>query len=200
MKQTRLSSLKKNSLVSSKLREVWKKPDTSSIEAFEKDISNLPQLEIVPTHYTTKDAFVREILFPKGCFMIGRIAKYDHILIMLSGKMQIWNEDIGIHILEGPNIIQSRSGIRRAGIALEETRWATVHGAPGMQKDSTIDNDLVFDFFTTATMAEYQEFIAASPALPAPCASVQKFLPGDTSAMDGEKQTAREMQILNNLD
>jgi quercetin dioxygenase-like cupin family protein len=153
MRKTRLSERKLPvvSVVPSNLIEV---------EKLEALIKASPQIDMKPNHYAAKDVFVRQITFPKGCVAVGRVHKYDHISILISGKMQIWTAEKGVHIVEGPSITVARAGMKRAGIALTDTIWATAHGAIGITADSEIYDDKVFDFFTLATMDEYFAFIS----------------------------------------
>src|ERR1043166_6557165 len=83
-------------------------------------------------HFTPIDpkygccAYAREMFVPKGYVIVGKIHKHAHLNFLMKGKMSVASEN-GTQIVEAPMIMVSQPGIKRAGYALEDSIWVTVH-------------------------------------------------------------------------
>lgn len=86
-----------------------------------------PQIEIKTTHYFAKGIYAREIFIPKGVLLTGKIHKTEHLNIVSQGKIAVVTE-FGQKIIEAPCTLVSEPGTKRAGLALEDTVWTTIHG------------------------------------------------------------------------
>jgi hypothetical protein len=98
----------------------------SSICQLEEAMLQHPQVEIKTTHYFAAGLYAREIFIPKGTLLTGKIHKTEHLNIISKGKISVATED-GNKIIEAPCTIISRPGTKRAGYALEDTVWTTIH-------------------------------------------------------------------------
>jgi len=115
-------------------------------------------------HYRGNHIIARESSFPAGTIAIGRVHKYDHISIMLTGHMTIWTPDKGLHDVFGPDVTEAKCGMKRAGFAHTDTRWVCVFGAdlPEEADDEEIMEYLTFErygdylSFTNKTLIEYK--------------------------------------------
>ncbi len=81
---------------------------------------------------------MREITIPADTLMTGKVHKFEHVSIMLSGLMTVLTET-GIRTVEGPQVFISPAGTKRVGYAHTEVRWVTVH----LNEDELRDVELI---------------------------------------------------------
>ena len=103
--------------------------------------------------YYSGGMYCREITIPEGAFITGRIYKFDHIEIMLSGEIEILSADGGKTYYEGHNVIEAKAGKRQGGLAHKETKWLTINCIP----DYLPINEAL-DFTSVLTYKEYKDF------------------------------------------
>ena len=85
--------------------------------------------------------YARELFIPKGQILVGAKHKTEHLNVVLKGEISIATRE-GIIFIEAPCIFKSDVGIRKVGLAHEDTIWLTVH--PTKETDvEKIENDLV---------------------------------------------------------
>lgn len=101
-------------------------PLRDRVLAFEAFTSTHPQVPIPVKHEFIDGLYKREIIFPKGTLATGKIHPTDHMDVMLEGAMLVATED-GIKRIDAPCTLVSRAGHKKAGIALERTRWISYH-------------------------------------------------------------------------
>lgn len=109
------------------MSEIQRKVARQQIQALEDAMRKFDQLEIETRHYFAKGLYAREITIPKGCLLTGKIHKTEHLNIVSKGKIAVVTE-FGQQIIEAPCTLVSQPGTKRAGLALEDTVWTTVHG------------------------------------------------------------------------
>ena len=97
--------------------------------------------------------YCREITIPEGAFITGRIYKFDHVEIMLSGEITIISADGGTKRYEGHNVIEAKAGKRQGGLAHKETKWLTINCIPDYLPMAE-----ALDFTSVLTYKEYQDF------------------------------------------
>jgi hypothetical protein len=93
---------------------------------FENFLLSIDGLKIEPIHSFAKGIYARQILIPKGTFVTGFIHKHEGLNIVSYGKMSVVSDE-GFYIVEGPCTMVSKSGIKKAGYAIEDTLWTTIH-------------------------------------------------------------------------
>ena len=135
----------------------------------EKELFKLPQ--IVDEDYSLKEyysggLYCRQITIPAGALITGRIYKFNHIEMMLSGDIIILSADGGKKNYQGHNVIEAKSGKRQAGLALTDTVWMTINQVPeGIPLHEMLDYTSVltyeeFDaFYRELNQADYQKFL-----------------------------------------
>lgn len=130
-----------------------------SRDVFDKIEQGLFELEQIPVEaYQLNECisggmYCREITIPKGAAITGRIYKFDHIEMMISGDITIISADGGKERYTGHNIIEAHAGKRQCGLAHEETKWLTVNLIPEhFPLDQALDYSAVF------TYEQYQKF------------------------------------------
>lgn len=101
-------------------------PVNRVIERAEEKLLMLPQIDCPLEHKFAPGVYLREIIMPKGAFIIGHEHKTEHFNIVLSGRARVL---IGGDVQEivAPCIFVSKPGVRKVLYILEEMRWATVH-------------------------------------------------------------------------
>lgn len=110
------------------------------------------QVEIPVTHRFSGGIYAREITIPKGTLLTGRIHKFDHFDIMLSGDVTVSTDSGETKRLTGLNIMEGKAGKKRAGYAHEDTHWITFHSAEER------DPNEMYEFLTCASFEELEQF------------------------------------------
>jgi len=126
-------------------------PIRKYLEQFDED-GKLGDLMLVQnvTNHLVDGLYVRELLIPKGSFIISRVHKRALVNIISTGKVVVVDSN-GINEYTAPSTFISKSGTQRIVIAIEESVWNTVH-----KTDVTDTDDLVNDL----TSDNYSDHIA----------------------------------------
>jgi hypothetical protein len=110
------------------------------------------QAEIPVKHCFTGGMYSREVVIPKDALLTGRIHKFDHFDIMLSGDITVSTDNGEVKRLTGLNIMEGKAGKKRAGFAHEETHWITFHSAEER------DPEEMYEFLTCGSFQELDDF------------------------------------------
>ena len=78
------------------------------------------------THTFGPGVYVREVTFPADTYAIGHYQNFEHINIMIKGKVRMINEDGTSTILTAPLTFIGKPG-RKMGYIIEETIWQNVY-------------------------------------------------------------------------
>lgn len=100
----------------------------------------------------TPGEYRREITIPAGVVLIGAEHKTRHLNILSRGRIVVWTE-AGMCELVAPFEFWSEPGTKRAGYALEESVWTTVHENP----DDETDLETLCQRLTTSEFADLME-------------------------------------------
>jgi len=102
--------------------------DTSlpMIEQLETVMLDMPQIDVPVVHHFAPDVYMREVIMPKGSFIIGHEHTTEHYNIVLSGRASVLMDGV-VHKIQAPCIIKSNAGVRKILYIHETMRWATVH-------------------------------------------------------------------------
>lgn len=92
----------------------------------------------MPKHYFAPGMYLRELLVPAGMLIVGKIHRHAHFLIVVSGKAEVISE-FGRAVVEGGHISESPAGVKRVVLAIEDTRFLTVH----LNKDDSQDLEII---------------------------------------------------------
>lgn len=93
-------------------------------------------------HTFAPGVYVREMFIPAGSLVVGKIHKMEHVVILLSGTIQVVTET-GNETLKGPITIVSDIG-KKAVHAITDCVWINVHPNPSDTKDlKKIENQLI---------------------------------------------------------
>lgn len=99
-----------------------------AVEALEQLMLEHDQVEIPAVESYKNGLYSREITIPAGTLLTGRVWLDDYIDIMVSGHIVVATAD-GVKELKGYNVCDGAAGRKRAGYAVEDTKWITVHKA-----------------------------------------------------------------------
>jgi hypothetical protein len=97
----------------------------TKLEDFIRD--NLETVELEVTHHHIPGVYVRAIYIPKDNLLTGKIHKYECVNIMAKGILVISDENGLRKTLVAGDIFNSPAGTKRAGYALEDVVYITVH-------------------------------------------------------------------------
>lgn len=153
-----MKKLKKDRSVDESLSLVEEAAATSldsrrkGIFALERLMVSQEQAPIPVNHRFTGGMYSREIIIPKGTLLTGRIHKFDHFDIMLSGDITVSTDDGGTKRFTGLNIFEGKAGKKRAGVAHEDTHWITFHSAEERNPDDMVE------FLTCGSFEELEVF------------------------------------------
>lgn len=113
----------------------------------ESKLSDQPQEKLDTKRTLGGGMIAQEILIKKGTTLTGQIHKKEHLNIVVSGLIAVATED-GEALIDaryGPVTLVSRPGTKRAGHALEDTVWITLHTFDeSMTDDDIVTNDAGF--------------------------------------------------------
>lgn len=121
----------------------------SRVIDIEMDIaSNFEQIEFDLEHHFCDGLYSRTIFLPKGSLLVGHIHKNSCINVISKGRIMTYSID-GKHVHTGHCVMPGQAGVKRAGVALEDTIWTTIHLNPDNETDLdklktnlTIDREL----------------------------------------------------------
>jgi hypothetical protein len=122
------------------------------INALEQAMLQEEQVPIDVNHRFNGGIYAREITIPKGTLLTGRIHKFDHFDIMLSGDISVSTDTGEVKRLTGLNIMEGKAGKKRAGYAHEDTHWITFHCAEERNPEE------MYEFLTCGSFEELEEF------------------------------------------
>jgi quercetin dioxygenase-like cupin family protein len=82
-----------------------------------------------PIHRFAPGMYMRELTIPAGMLVVGKIHKHEHFLLVMSGRADVVSE-FGRDTVTAGHISISPAGVKRAVLALEDTRFVTLHHNP----------------------------------------------------------------------
>jgi hypothetical protein len=85
-------------------------------------------------HYFADGVYMRQLTIPKGNVCVGKTHRYEHLNILLSGTIDVATNE-GVVQMTGPCIVKSPAGVKRAGYAVTDTTWLTVHANHDNEQD-----------------------------------------------------------------
>lgn len=109
----------------------------------------------------------REMTIPAGVVLTGAVHRDRHLNIVSRGRIVVWTEE-GMREIVAPYEFWSEPGTKRAGYALEETVWTTVHPNP----DDETDIAVLCERYTTSKHTELMEYRNAIKQKEALCLGV----------------------------
>lgn len=100
----------------------YSRPAQINTATLEAEMLNHPQETAPVVHRFGPGIYIREVTLPKGAFAIGHRQIYEHLNIMLKGRVRMLDGNL----LEAPLIFVGQPG-KKAGWIEEETVWLNVY-------------------------------------------------------------------------
>ena len=85
--------------------------------------------------YFAPGLYLREVLMPKGAFVVSKKHKTEHPFIVSRGIIRVWDEQGGAVEIEAPYQGITLPGTKRVLYSIEDTVWTTVHLNPKNLRD-----------------------------------------------------------------
>jgi hypothetical protein len=101
----------------------------NDIESVERQALRHPQADCPVTHRFAPGIYVREVIVPRGTFIIGHAHKTECLNMLIKGRIRVMIDGV-VTELTAPFAFNSAPGVRKVAYALEETIWANVHPNP----------------------------------------------------------------------
>lgn len=96
------------------------------LEAFERMMLKLEQVECPVIHRFGPGIYIREITMPAGCFAIGARHKVHQLNVMLKGRVTVLNPDGSTAELKAPMMFVGKPG-QKVGYVHEEVVWQNIY-------------------------------------------------------------------------
>lgn len=128
----------------------------AKLEALEQEIKNFDQIEIPVRHFFHGDIYLREVTFPKGCIVSGRIHLFDHFEILISGDITVSTDTDAPARYTGYTVMKGLAGKKRAFFAHEESVFMTAHSSEERDPD---------EMYARITCGSFEDFEAFQTAL-----------------------------------
>lgn len=87
-----------------------------------------------PIHMFAPGMYLRELTVPAGMLIVGKIHRHAHFLMVLSGRAEIVSE-FGRMSVSAGHVSVSPAGVKRAVLAIDDTRFVTIHVNKGNSTD-----------------------------------------------------------------
>lgn len=122
----------------------------SEIEELEESLHALPEGDKIPPddvtqHFFAEGVYARMIFVPAGHVIVGKIHKHETMNILCQGKISVATEQ-GTMYFEGPCIVNSAPGIKKAAYAVEDTWWINIHPTTETDLAKIEDEVIVKDY------------------------------------------------------
>ncbi|RLA26261.1 MAG: hypothetical protein DRQ62_00060 [Gammaproteobacteria bacterium] len=130
------------------------KSSVANIDELVKELEPYNKLSELPLeHFHGDNLYVRYAMYPKGAVVIGRVHKFNHVFVLMSGEATIWTRD-GKNRVKAPAIIETKAGTQRVGYFHANSMCLNCHG-----HESNEDISEPEKFFTTETEKEYNDYL-----------------------------------------
>lgn len=110
------------------------------IEEAEAHFLNMKQADCPVAHHFGPNIYVREVTLPAGIIAIGHHQKYEHLNIMLTGKVAVIDGD-AVRVLTAPMIFTGQPG-RKVGYVIETCVWQNIYSTSETNIDKLEDTFL----------------------------------------------------------
>lgn len=105
----------------------------NSIEELEIAMLSLPQVECPVVHHFFPGLYIRELTIPAGVLAIGHAQKYEHLNIILQGRVSMFEEG-KVKFIKGPLMFMGQPG-RKFGYVTETIVWQNIFPNPTNETD-----------------------------------------------------------------
>jgi hypothetical protein len=114
------------SAISAAVTVTFSVPMRAKVEALEREIQRMPQVDCPLWHYFAPGLYARRMLIRKGTVLTGAVHRTEHLCIV-SGDIEVSTDEGMRRITAQQEVLSSKAGAKRVGYAHEDTIWTTVH-------------------------------------------------------------------------
>jgi len=130
--------------------------EREGIQALQDLMCDIPEedkfdINEMTEHFFAPGIYARMIFIPAGGVVVGKIHKHETMNIICKGKIAVATED-GKIVVEGPCVINSSPGIKKAGYAIEDTWWINIHATDETNLDKIEEEFIAKDYEETDTL------------------------------------------------
>lgn len=98
----------------------------ADVERLQAAMLAMPQIELPTKHWFADGMYCRELFRPAGTTIVGKVHKKEHFYIVASGIVTVVGDGTR-ETIEGPKVIVSTPGTKRAVFAHTDATCITVH-------------------------------------------------------------------------
>lgn len=113
-------------------------PSREKIVALQESMKEIQCEQPEPHHFFATGMYARELTVPAGMLIVGKIHRHEHFLFVLNGRAEVISE-FGRFTVEAGHISVSPAGVKRIVLAMEDTKFVTVH----LNKDDSQDLEVI---------------------------------------------------------
>ena len=132
------------------MNALTQKPFIDAIFHLEQFLLTQPQVELPVAHYRIKGVYVRAMTIPADTVLTGKIHNFESISILAQGTIRVNNGE-SMQDITAPHIMIDKGGIKRAGYAVTDCTFITVHRTDQEELEA-IEEEL-----TSMTFDEYKQ-------------------------------------------
>jgi hypothetical protein len=112
----------------------------ANVKRLEDQIMISPnKIDLPRTDHFAPGLYARELFMPKGSVITSLIHKFDHFTFILYGRALVVSEGQLGQVLEGPCMIKTPAGTKRALYIVEDSLWVAVHSTEKEEIGDLID-------------------------------------------------------------
>lgn len=104
-----------------------RKDQHEALDRLEVEIARMPEANTKLIHHFADGIYARELRLPAGTALTGKVHRTRHINIVSRGRILISAVGEESREVVAPACFVAEPGCRRAGFALEDTVWTTIH-------------------------------------------------------------------------
>jgi hypothetical protein len=121
-------------------------PLKADIFKLENTLLSMPQVDLPLTHHFSDGVYGREMFVPAGGAFTGKVHKTDHLCVLAHGELLLIASNGAKEQLIAPRIFVTPKNTKKAGYALTDCIFMTVHGTHETNLDK-IQSEFVSDDF-----------------------------------------------------
>lgn len=124
------------------------------IEALDKELFAIGENFSLPLfHHFADGTYTRELHIPANTVFTGKMHVFSCINIIAKGRVLVYSDE-GDYELEGPCTFKSGPGVRKAGVALDDIIWLTVHAWDGPPDPALVEAHLTVPYEQSLLLTE----------------------------------------------
>lgn len=97
-----------------------------NVDSLQEYMLQLPQVKCEVLHRFAPGLYIREVTVPAGTMAVGHWQRFEHLNILLKGKVTVMNDDGSTSRLEAPMMFVGKPG-RKIGYIEEDMVWQNIY-------------------------------------------------------------------------